>query len=134
MAWQVSVAPQRVVTHGIVTQRNARLRYHFKSWSPIFHRSWKAFFYGTLDTRRIQPVHRHQLGRVAVLDENVGQAQLQHRLQDASVQGFHHCAARAGRAFYRNQRIVLRRPLQQQFNIQRFGPAQVDSTASPVCS
>ena len=42
--------------------------------------------------------------------------------------------ARAGRVFHRDQRIVLRRHLQQQFNIERFGPAQVDSTASPVCS
>ena len=42
--------------------------------------------------------------------------------------------ARAGRVFHRDQRIVLRRHLQQQFNIQRFGPAQVDSTASPAFS
>ena len=69
-----------------------------------------------------------------MLDEDVGQAQLQHRLQDASVQGFHHCTARDGRVFYRDQRIVLRRHLQQQCNIQRFGPAQVVSTASPAFS
>ena len=54
-------------------------------------KGWEAFLYGNLNPLSIQPVHRHQLGRVAVLDEDVRQAELQDRLQDACVfKGLHH--------------------------------------------
>ena len=77
----------------------------------------------------IQPLQRQQLDGVAMLDELIGQAQLQHVLGHAvGGQRFHHrraSTAHDATVFQRHDQIMLGSQLKQQRFIQRLGPAHI---------
>ena len=76
---------------------------------------------GRFNTRSIQPLHGQQFGVVAMFNELVCLAQMQHRLDNTcSVQCLADgtaCTTHDGALFHRDQRIMRGCDLQQKFNI-----------------